>query len=179
MLRAPVLAALGLAITTAACAPSLGPPPPSAMPGPGVGPAQFSAADFEWSKRPGGNAITGRVAYRQGAVAFSCTGSTVVLTPDTPWSRRRMAALYGSTERAALPADEVRAHGANAPPGDANPWVRRDTCNSADSFNFSGLPDGGWFVIAIAKPAGGGQGPSVALMRHVITRGGRPVSLTL
>jgi hypothetical protein len=176
MSRAPLLAILGLA--AAACTPTLGPPPPGPMTSPS-GNAAFSAADFDWSKKAGANTIAGRVAYRQGPTPFTCSGATVVLTPETPWSRRRMAVLYGSTERAALPADEVRARGASAPPGDANPYVRRDTCNSADGFIFSGLPDGAWYVIAITKPAGGGQGPSVALMRRVVTRGGRAVNLVL
>jgi hypothetical protein len=90
-----------------------------------------------------------------------------------------MAALYGSTERAALPADEVRARTPSAPSGDAGPFVKRTTCDEADQFAFSGLPDGSWFVITVAKPAANPKGDSVALMRRVTTRGGGRVEAAL
>lgn len=186
MSRATLIASLGLAAGLAACTPSLGPPPPGgppprpmpARPGPPAGGAEFSAGDFAWSQRPGQNVIAGRVAYRQGAVRYTCAGATVVLTPETRWSTRRMAALYGSTERAALPADEVRARTPNAPPGDAGPFVKRTTCDDADQFAFGGLPDGAWYAITVARPATG-RGETVALMRRVVVRGGRLVNVTL
>src|SRR5688572_17406152 len=89
MSTARLTAVLGLAALAAACAPSLGPPPPGRMPPPSR-PATFSAADFAWSKAPGRATIVGRLAYRQGQTRFTCAGSGVVLTPETPWSRRRM-----------------------------------------------------------------------------------------
>ncbi len=140
--------------------------------------AAFNAGAFAWSQRPGPNVIAGRLNYRQGPVRFTCAGSSVVLTPETPWSRGRMAILYGSPERAALPADDVRARTDRAPPGDAGPFVKRTTCDEADQFAFGGLPDGAWFAITIARPAIG-NGQSVALMRRVLTRGGRVVPLIL
>ena len=78
----------------------------------------------------------------------------MVLTPETAWSSRRMAALYGSTTRAALPADEVRSRTPNAPPGDAGPYVKRTTCDEADQFAFGGLADGAWYAITIVRPVG-------------------------
>ncbi|HVI32793.1 hypothetical protein [Phenylobacterium sp.] len=161
----------------AACAPTMGPPPPGR--GPMAGPPTFRAADFGWSQAPGRNGVAGRVTYRQGATRFTCSGAGVVLTPETPWSRRRMAVLYGSTERAALPADEVRARTPRAPAGDAGPFVKRTTCDSADRFSFSGLPDGAWYVITVARPAGQPQAEGMALMRRVTTRGGRATSIEL
>lgn len=186
MFRAPLIASLGLAAGLAACTPSLGPPPPGGppprptptRPPPMVGGAEFSASDFAWSQRPGQNVIAGRVTYRQGSVRFTCAGATVVLTPETRWSTRRMAALYGSTERAALPADEVRARTPNAPPGDAGPFVKRTTCDDADQFAFGGLADGAWYAITVARPAVG-KGETVALMRRVVVRGGRLVNVAL
>lgn len=177
MPRTRLLPALGLAALTTACAPTLGPPPPGAMPPPG--PANFSAAAFAWSKAPGANAIAGRVTYRPRGQRFTCTGSTVVLTPETAWSRRRMSVLYGSTDRSALPADEVRSRTDDAPPGDASPFVRRTTCDASDRFSFSGLPDGAWYAITIARPVGQPNAPTVALMRRVVTRGGRVTTATL
>ena len=180
MSRLSLLPALALAaLTTTACvSPSLGPPPPGrARPTPG--PAMFSAADFAWSQKPGRNGIAGRLAYTQGAQRFTCAGSGVVLTPETPWSRRRMLALYGSTERAALPAAEVRARTPAAPAGDAGPFVKRTTCDSDNRFTVSGLPDGAWYAIVLARPVGQPRAEGVALMRRVATRGGRIVPVEL
>ena len=182
MSRAPLIAALGLAAGLTACAPTLGPPPPggpSPRPPPsGAGSADFSAGDFAWSQRPGRNVIAGRVVYRQGPVRYTCAGASVVLTPETRWSARRMAALYGSTERAALPAEDVRARTPNAPAGDAGPYVKRTTCDEADQFAFAGLADGAWYVITVARPTAG-NGGTAALMRRVVVRGGRQVNVAL
>jgi hypothetical protein len=181
--RLPILGALATALLVSACAPSLGPPPPGggsrpSTPPPMKGSPNFSAQDFAWSQRPGSNVIAGRVAYRQGPARYTCAGAAVVLTPETAWSSRRMAALYGSTERAALPADEVRARTPSAPAGDAGPFVKRTTCDDADQFAFGGLPDGAWYAITVVRPAAG-SGATVALMKRVVVRGGRTVPVTL
>ncbi|MBL8772568.1 MAG: hypothetical protein JNK30_14390 [Phenylobacterium sp.] len=182
MLRTPLIGIVGLAALVSACAPTLGPPPPGGAappPRPAAGPAPpFNAADFAWSQRPGRNVIAGRVTYRIGGLRYTCAGSTVVLTPETPWSARRMTYLYGSGDRAALPADEVRARTPNAPAGDAGPYVKRTTCDDADQFAFGGLADGVWYAITVARPAAG-NGGTVALMRRVVLRGGRTTPLAL
>lgn len=149
-------------------------------PGPGrpSGPAEFSPSDFAWSQIPGRNRIDGRLAFRQGQTRYTCSGSGVVLTPETPWTRRRMSILYASAQAAALPADEVRARTPSAPNADYSGFVRTTTCDAANRFSFAGLPDGSWFVIAMARPAAGG-GQSMAIMRRVVTRGGRAVPLDL
>ena len=76
-----------------------------------------------------------------------------------------------------MPADDVRARTPSAPNDDYSSFVRRTTCDAADRFTFSNLPDGAWFVITVARPLAGGE--SVAIMRRVVTRGGRvsPVDL--
>ncbi|MCR5874731.1 hypothetical protein LRS10_11470 [Phenylobacterium sp. J426] len=187
MTRFSLFSAVGLsALTLAACAPTLGPPPPGGRPmgrpvrpePPPSGPASFSAADFAWAQAPGRNGIQGQLGYRNGGGVYTCAGSGVVLTPETPWSRRRMTVLYGSAERAALPADEVRKRTPSAPPGDAGPFVKRTTCDANSRFSFTGLPNGAWYAITIARPAGQPQGATVALMRRVVTRGGRVTQVT-
>lgn len=183
MFRTPLIGLAGLAALVSACAPTLGPPPPGGMaapppPPPISGSATFNAADFAWSQKPGANIIAGKVAFRQGAIRYTCAGSSVILTPETAWSARRMAALYGSAERASLPADEVRARTPKAPPGDAGPYVKRTTCDEADQFAFGGLADGAWYAITIVRPVGG-SGGTIALMKRVVVRGGRMVPLTL
>ncbi|MBX3485372.1 hypothetical protein [Phenylobacterium sp.] len=182
MSRTPLIGLVGLAALVSACTPSLGPPPPGGAgppPRPVMGAAPpFDAGDFAWSQRTGRNLIAGRVTYRIGGVRYTCAGSSVVLTPETPWSARRMTYLYGSGERAALPADEVRARTPGAPPGDAGPYVKRTTCDDADQFAFGGLADGAWYVITIARPVGGAGG-TVALMKRVMVRGGRTAPVAL
>jgi len=178
---ASLSAAIAVAALAAACSSTPGPAPGGgSSPPPTVsGTAQFSAGDFAWSQRIGGNIIAGKVAYRQGAVRYTCAGSAVVLTPETPWSTRRMAALYGSAERAALPADEVRRRTPSAPAGDAGPYVKRTTCDEADQFAFGSLPDGAWYAITIVRPVGASGGGTVALMKRIVVRGGRTAPLTL
>ena len=95
---------------------------------------------------------------------------------ETPWSRRRMEVLYLSSERAALPADQVRARTAEAPPGDSSPFIKRTTCDATDHFTFNRLPNGSWYVITVAKAS---RGPSMALMKRVVTRGGKISNVAL
>lgn len=177
MVRARLIAALALTSAVAACAPTLGPPPPGYVPPPAPGEPAFRASEFAWSQAAGTGAIAGRLTYARGQTHYSCQGSSVILTPETPWSKRRMEVLYLSSQRAALPADEVRARTADAPPGDSTPFIKRTVCDSHERFSFSHLPAGAWYVITIAKPAKGGE--SLALMRRVVTHGGKTTSVGL
>lgn len=164
----PALALAALAAAVSACAPT---PPPG-----GYGAATaavFRAEDFAWSQRGGQAAIEGRVDYRRDGVAFACSGS-VGLTPDTPYTRQRFAALYGSTDRAAVPVDVVRARNVPDPNADYRGYVRSEPCENG-RFRFSGLPDGGWFVIV---PVSAGD-ERLVLMRAVQTRGGRVINLVM
>lgn len=162
----PILA-LGLAtVAVAACAPAPGPVG-------AVQPSAFREADFAWSAHDGAAAINGRVDYRQDGQTYACVGS-VGLTPDTPYTRARFRTLYGSTDRAAVPAAVVRARDIPDPNANYRSYVRSTACVDG-RFSFTGLPDGGWFVIA---PVTAGGAPLV-LMRHVDTRGGRAIDITL
>lgn len=138
----------------------------------------FRAGDFAWSQAPGRNTLAGSLSHA-GAVRYTCAGATAVLTPDTPWATRRMEVLYRSAQRAALPADDVRSRQNLAPAGDSNPFVKRATCDAADHFSFTNLPDGAWYVVTIAKPATDAAAPTLAIMRRVITRGGRITAFEL
>lgn len=164
----PLLALSAVAALTAACATAptgSGPlPPPS---------GGFQAQDFAWSARAGQAVVNGRIDYRQGGQTYRCTGSAG-LTPETPYTRARFQALYGSTDRAAVPAAVVRARTVDDAGADYRSYVRSSPCVD-NRFSFSGLPDGGWFVIV---PVSAG-GETVVLMRRVETRGGRPVEVTL
>jgi hypothetical protein len=174
-------AAAFVAATLSACAPTLGPPPPGRIgpPPPSITDSTFRAGDFAWSQVPGKNTLAGTLAHPPGAARYSCVGQTVVLTPETPWARKRMQVLYESDQHAALAADDVRSRQNQAPPGDSNPYVKRVVCDAADHFSFSGLPDGAWYVVTLAKPVAGQSGPSLAMMRRVVTRGGKVTSFEL
>jgi len=162
----PVLALGLLTVAVAACAPA--PAPIGA-----VQPSAFREQDFAWSTLDGRAAIEGQVNYRQDGQTYACVGS-VGLTPDTPYTRARFRTLYGSTDRAAVPAAVVRARDIPDPNANYRSYVRSTACVDG-RFSFNGLPDGGWFVIA---PVTAGEAPLV-LMRHVDTRGGRTVNITL
>jgi len=103
----------------------------------------------------------------------------VILTPETLWTRRRMTSLYNSPINAALPVETVRARTTSAPNEDYSSFVRRTTCDVGERFSFSGLPNGAWYVITVAKPAKGASGPSMAIMRRAEVRGGRATAVEL
>ncbi|HYC75939.1 hypothetical protein [Brevundimonas sp.] len=169
----PLVAALALGGLLAAC--ETVPMDGGFGPGPRSGPAPgvFRADDFAWSTRSGSASIDGRIDYRRGGEIYTCTGS-VGLTPDTPYTRARIRTLYGSTDRAAVPEAIVRARTVAEPSADYRAYVRSETCENG-RFSFTGLPDGGWFIIA---PVSAGGDDRVVLMRHVDTRSGR-ISVTL
>lgn len=166
--RIAAVSALGAA-ALAACAPT---PAPGPIMGGGGLSSSFSAADFAWSAQAGSAAIEGRAAYGPG---YSCAGS-VGLTPETPYTRHRFLNLYGSLDRAALPASEVRARSVGEASADYRGYVRDTTCDAQGRFRFDDLPQGGWFIIA---PVRQGSGEPVVLMRRVQTDSRGAVSVTL
>ena len=149
------------------------PPPPGRAVAPAVPTDDaFRASDFAWSQAPGRNTLAGALGHA-GTVRYTCAGSTVVLTPETPWSRKRMMVLYKSDQRSALPTADVRSRTGQAPPGDSDPYVKRAVCDATDHVSFTGLPDGAWYVVTLAKPVPPQTGGSLAMMRRVTTHGGR------
>jgi len=172
------LAFAAAAALLSACAPTLGPPPPPPFREAPPSASVFRPGDFSWSAVPGRGRIEGRLTYQRSGVGYSCQGMSVILTPETLWTRRRMTILYNSPDRAALPVDEVRARTPSAPNDDYSAFVRRTTCDAANRFAFSGLPDGNWFVITVAKPVAA-SGETMAIMRRVTTRAGRATKADL
>jgi len=166
-----VLALLSPLVLGACETESLGPtasgPAPLYQPGTGE---MFNEGDFLWSRAPGVGSIDGVLTFRDGATRYSCRGRDVILTPETPWVRRRMFILYGSIDTAAVPADIVRARTPSGTSGDYASYARKTQCDSANRFSFRGLPDGGWYVITLARPDDASQG-TMAVMRRVQIRG--------
>ena len=68
----------------------------------------------------------------------------------------------------------MRARTVSDPNADYRSFVRSSTCVDG-RFSFSGLPDGGWFIIV---PVSAGGDDRIVIMRHVVTRGGR-IAVTL
>ena len=161
---------LALGALAAACAPVPGPAGPSAGPA-----AVFSNEDFAWSAVSGDNAIAGRVAFARDGQAWTCAGA-VGLTPDTPYTRRRIGVLYGSTREAAIPAAVVRARSVQEAGDDYRSYVRDTRCDDQGRFRFEGLPDGSWYLIAPVRAEG--EEP-VVLMQRVTTARGRTTAVTL
>ncbi len=160
----------GLALLLAGCAtqtPTLrfypAPPPPPAM-------ATSLAA------------IHGHGAYRTAAgVHGACAGQTVALMRETVTFRRRVTALYGSSEHALLPVAEVQSRSAKLGASTENPLVESTQCGPDSNFAFHGVPAGSYFIIArthqghAAPPAD----QYVVMMRVVLNEGEtRDLSLT-
>ncbi|MBN8551452.1 MAG: hypothetical protein J0L52_00985 [Caulobacterales bacterium] len=164
----PLATASALAVTAVLSACATGPEPVSSV-------AVFDAAAFSWSTVPGNASVSGRIAYAGGGRSWTCAGS-VGLTPETPWTRQRFQTLYGSTERAAIPAAIVRARSVTEASADYQGFVRSETCDGGGRFRFAGLPAGSWFLIAPVTSQGS---EPVVLMRRVTTRGGQMTDVTL
>ena len=155
----------GLALSACATTPMGG--------GINAGSTEFSADAFAWSTHAGQASIEGRVAFAQDGKTFNCVGN-VGLIPDTGYTRARMQRLYGSTERAAVPAAVVRARSAGEQGADYRSYERAQAC-AQGAFRFTGLPDGSWFLISPVKAGD----DIVVLMKRVQTRGGRMINVTL
>jgi hypothetical protein len=167
---------LGLlaALMAAGCETTQPPPPPPPPPpiprNTVVIQTPYRAADFAWSAAIGSARI--RVTTAPGR---SCAGNSVALTPDTPYSRERILALYGSFESASEPVERVRSRVIANDNIDMRRFVRASRCDANGSAAFEGLPAGGFFVIAeVSDPSG----PRV-VMRRVTTSAGRLVVAAL
>lgn len=171
MFKRSILAIAALSGALAACAPAPGPSPfPTA-------PAVFNTADFAWSREPGRAAIDGRIAFTLRGETYNCTGS-VVLTPDTPYTRQRFNTLYGSVNRAAIPEPVVRARNVPDPNADYRSFVRQERCTD-NRFRIEDLPNGNWFLIATVTSAVSPGAERIVLMRRIETRSGRTMTVAL
>ena len=171
MKRTILFALAGLALAACGTDGGSGPAPsgpsggPAYTPNSGGGPEAFRDSDFGWSPGHGGGEIDGVLTYKGG----SCTGSSVVLAPETAWSRARMRVLYLSNNAAAMPVDEVQQRTPPEHNQEYAKYARRATCDANNKFTFTGLPSGAWYVITVSTPPGGGQ--KMAVMRRVETHG--------
>lgn len=150
----------------AACETTAPVPPPPPPPAPAA--TSFHEENFAWSAQAGTASISGSVVYRGGAERYSCATQPVILIPDAPYSRGRIASLYGSADKAVLTVAEVRSRQAGRPRDEYSAFVRSGSCDATGRFVFQGLPAGGWFLVAVARPEQ--QGEPLAIMKRVAVR---------
>jgi hypothetical protein len=168
MVKLRVFALLGV-LMVAGCE-TVAPPPPPPPPPPVIArseiviQAPYRAEDFAWSLAIGSARI-----HITTATGRSCAGNSVALTPDTPYARERIRALYGAYEFANEPVERVRSRVIANDNPDMRRFVRAGRCDANGAFSFDGLPAGAFFVITeVSDPSG----PRV-VMRRVITSAGR------
>jgi len=172
-------AATAAAILLTACATT---PQPTRQAGPPAPPPPppTPEQEFAWSTAPGGNMLTVTLAYQPApAQQWSCAGLVQALMPETSYSRGRMALLYGSPERAIQSTTAVRERSAANPGPDYSQFVRTATCAADNSFTFSGLPAGNYFVIARVKQVRPPANNEMVIMQRVSVGGNAPTRITL
>jgi hypothetical protein len=175
----PILGAFCL-FAVAGCAemdtggPGLPPPPPpapvAAVPAGIFIVTPFKADDFAWSVKPGNARIQGLTDANA-----SCAGKTVALTPETPYSRERIRALYGSVTYAVEPMAVVRAKTIVNDNPAMRGYVRAARCEANGTFIFDKLPAGPYFIISEVDDR---QGAKV-IMRQVTAVSGRTLQAPL
>ena len=170
---ARIALAIGSILMVSACATDGAPPPPARVAPAAPATDAFRIGDFAWSTVPGKGGIDGQLKYAPHGQPYSCASAGVLLTPDTPWVRSRMTILYNSYVAATLPAEEVRRRTPPERSQDYSVFVRRTTCDAAGHFAFSGLPDGTFYVITVARAVPVTAAPEMAIMRRVTIDGGR------
>jgi isoaspartyl peptidase/L-asparaginase-like protein (Ntn-hydrolase superfamily) len=153
MKRTLILAAAALALagcsTTSAVGPSI--PPPAAV---------------------GAASIVGMGAYVTSAGRdVSCAGQSVALLADTVKMQSRMLALYGSSSRAILPVETVKAKSAGLEP--SAPPVNSAACNDRGEFVFADVQPGLYYLIARVKrlPASSAADELVIMQRVSVQPG--------
>ena len=92
---------------------------------------------------------------------------------ETVAFRKRMVALYGSSEHALLPVAEVQTRSAKLGPSTENPLVDSAQCGPDGGFTFHGLEPGSYFLIARAHQgkAAPPAGQVVVMLRVVLNEG--------
>jgi hypothetical protein len=142
----------------------------------------IDAAQFEWSTKPGDNAIEGEAMVRtRGGDVKTCAGLAVSVLPVTAYTDLYASRAFRSTQ-AGIYVPPLFGKPVNLAP-EASPFVRAKRCNSQGQFSFKGLPDGTYYVVAKVTweaPTRYGlvtQGGDV--MQRVELRGGETKELTV
>ena len=170
MKHAPLL--LGLILALSGCAQLGLAPQGTALSTP------MTPGEVEWSRKSGGNSVSGTASLKGGGDVHTCSGQSANLIPDSAYARARMTAIFGSTTKG------MRAASLQPVKFDRDDQVyvsslRTTRCDASGSFSFPHVPDGLWFVTTSVKWEGNGQVEGGSMMRQVDVRGGKLVKVTL
>ena len=156
---------VGLALTLASCAtqgPGLHPAVPPPPPPPKVA------------------AIFGHGAYKTLTGGHgTCAGQSVGLFQETVTYRRRIVALYGTSEHALLPVTEVQSRASKLGPATENPLVASVQCGADGGFVFRDLQPGSYFIIARTLQGRAPAPKQYVFMQRVVLNEGENRDVTL
>lgn len=144
-------------------------------------PATFDPLSVAWSKKSGVNMLLGSAALPQ--QKKTCANLPVRLAPDSEYTRDRIGALYGNTNRGYVSiarAEQIRSQTVPSDP-EYNASLRVANCDAKGNFIFRKLPDGTYYVLAPVTWSGAnGANEGGFMMERVEVQGGmtRQVMLT-
>ncbi len=137
----------------------------------------FSPRAVAWSAKAGNNALSGTAVLSTDAgETKTCAGLEVRLVPDAPYTRDRIALLYGTTDEGFVEAAEARRVQSQSDAA-VDPAYKRShkvaVCNAKGRFAFANLADGSYYVLApVVWPTRGGKSTDGGfLMRRVSLAG--------
>jgi len=144
---------------------------------------RFDPQAVAWSKKPGTNAIAGTAELQltQGQTK-TCAGLEVRLVPDAPYTRDRIAMLYGTASEGFVSTDEAR-RVQERPGAVVDPAYKGShkvtTCDGKGRFAFNHLADGSYYILApVVWRKAGAQGTEGGfLMQRVSVRDGETARL--
>jgi uncharacterized protein YceK len=116
----------------------------------------FSAKDASYINKRGGNTIFGQGLLRtKGGDVRTSAGSKAFLYPVTPYTEEWMTALFKNTKEGmnsiiGLTYVPVKREIKNADP-DLHKYVKEQICDAQGGFEFSGIPDGQYFVVTTVE----------------------------
>jgi hypothetical protein len=150
-----------LAVGIAACAAG----------GAGLAQAQSSAdgaTGLQWSAGSGPNSVSGDAVLRtRGGDVKTCAGLDVKLVPVNERTEIYARWAFGSAAGGYASSISQSVDKATMP-DEAVPFIRAKKCNAQGQFNFAGLPDGSYYVIATVT----WQAPSGGRYAYLATQGG-------
>jgi hypothetical protein len=145
---------------------------------------RFDPQAVAWSKKPGTNTIIGTAELTANGKTKTCAGLEVRLVPDAPYTRERVAMLYGTTNNGFVEAEEARRVQQRTDAA-VDPAYKRShkvaTCDGNGHFTFANLADGSYYVLApvLWRKAGASEPDGGFLMERVRLAGGETMRLKL
>lgn len=142
----------------------------------------FDPSDVTWSQGQGPNTITGIARVSTGGKPRTCASLPVRLAPDSDYTRKRIAGLYGDDDEGfvdARSAQRLRAQQDVDKRYEIS--LKTAVCDASGNFAFRNLPDGTYYVLApvVWKNKLGEVAEGGFYMQRVTVTGGETKSVTL